>query len=697
MKNSAPTFDPQQQAYYDLITDQAWRLNNLYKITDKSGQLITFQMNAEQQRMFNDMHYLNLVLKCRQFGGTTFIDLFSLDRGIWNPNQEFVLSAHKLEDGKKIFQTKILDPWRSMDDRIRPKAVVDSKTELILENGSGFRVSTSARSGTTQILHISEFGYTCARNPDKAKEIVTGSLNAVDQGQIVFIESTAMGRLGYFYQYCMDGLRLSRMMKKLTSQEWRLFFFPWHEHPEYQLSEDEAGLIVINSDHEEYFEELAAKHGIKLTDRQKAWYVTKLQKQATAEDMAREYPSYPEEAFKVSTEGSFYGKEVVKMYADKRICAVPYDRRALVHTAWDLGRNDENPIIFFQESGPWINIIDFYQNQGEGLPHYAQILRQKAQQHGYMYGRHFAPHDIEHHDYGTGNVRKDTGKELGIKFTTIPRIKLNIEGIEAVRGVLPLCRIDETRCNELVLCLENFRKKWDEKNQVFQDDYVHDEYSHGAKAMESLAIGLKVGLGREAFVYPVQHQDITCKPFNIPKAWKQCFGLSVGWDGSASVWGVLDTEGDILYATGEYIQGENNPQKMSQTIKAKGPWIPGAIGADGLSANAAEEARVRSTYRNLGLDIHPVEKSLEAGVLEVANRIATGRLVIFNTLTGLLDEYDEYRRNDKGQLHTGLYALNALRHLATSGIRYAISEAEAKAVIYRKKPKHQPGDIRMGY
>jgi hypothetical protein len=684
-----------------FLDDQKQRLNTLYNITDKAGQVIPFRMNHEQERMFDEMHFLNLVLKCRQFGGTTFIDIFSLDRGNFNPNQEFVLSAHKLDDGKKIFQTKILDPWKSMRDELRVPSEVESKTELILANGSAFRVTTSARSGTTQILHVSEFGYTCARNPDKAKEIVTGSLNAVDQGQIVFIESTAMGRLGYFYQYCMEGLRLARMMKKLTSMEWKLFFFPWHEHPEYQLSEEESKLIVITQDHEEYFGELAAKHGIKLTDRQKTWYVTKLQKQASAEDMAREYPSFPEEAFKVSTEGSYYGKEVVKMYAEKRICDVPHDPRNLVQTAWDLGRNDENPIIFFQENGPWIDIIDFYENQGEGLPHYAGYCQKKAYDRGFVYGKHFAPHDIEHHDYGTGDVRKDTGKKLGIRFTTIPRIRLNIEGIEAVREILPRVRIDEKKCQKLILCLENFRKKWDEKNQVFMDDYVHDEYSHGAKAMESLALGIKQGLGRESFVYHVQAPSITCRPFNIPKPWKRCFGLSVGWDGSAVIWGVLDPEGDILYAIGEHWQQGNNAQAQALVIKNKGAWIPGAMGTDDLRASEEEEHRIRRIYLDLGLDLHAASPSAEAGILDVTNRLATGRLVVFNTLSSLLDEYEEFRRTDKGQLRKDAYHLNALRHLVTTGVRYSISEGEYRHLMSRSKRgpagRHVAGDSTMGY
>lgn len=489
--------DQEQLELYTRLDDQHYRLNHLYKISDKQGNVIPFKMNWEQEQLFREMWFLNIVLKCRQIGGSTFIDIYSLDCGHFNSNQEFLLSAHKLEDGKKIFGTKILFPYHSMPDGIRRNAEAESKTELILDNGSGYRVSTSGRSGTLHKLHISEFGYTCRFNPGKAEEIVTGTLNAVAKGQIVFIESTAMGRIGYFYDYCIEALKAARMMKKLTSMEWKIFFFPWWAHPEYCLNEEETKLIVITAESEAYFEELAAKHGIELSDRQRAWYVTKLKSHKDdREKMAREFPSYPEEAFLVSAEGAYYGQQMVKSYEEGRIMdSIPADNRARVCTAWDIGFDDYTSIWFFQVQGPWIDIIGYYENHAEGLPHYMRVLDEMKERNGWIYGKHFAPHDIEHHEWTSGNVRKKTAQKMGIKFTTIPRIRYDIEGVEAVRGIIPRCRFDQSKADQGILCLENFRKPWDEKNQMWGDGYVHDQYCHGAKAFESLAFGMELGTG----------------------------------------------------------------------------------------------------------------------------------------------------------------------------------------------------------
>lgn len=502
----------EQLELFTRLDDQHYRLNHLYKITTKQGKVVPFVMNWEQEQLFREMHYLNLILKCRQIGGSTFIDIYSLDSGHFNDNQEFLLSAHKLEDGKKIFDTKILFPFNSMPDGIRQRAEVESKTELVLENGSGYRVSTSGRSGTLHKLHISEFGYTCRFNPSKAEEIVTGTLNAVAQGQIVWIESTAYGRIGTFYEYCTEALLTARMMRRLTSMEWRIFFFPWWAHPEYCMSEEETKLVVITAENEAYFEELAAKHGIELEDRQKAWYVETWKKHGRSrEKMGREYPSYPEEAFMVSAEGAYYGKEMLAAYSDGRVMdSIPFDHRARVHTAWDIGFDDFTSIWFFQVFGPWIHVIDYYQNQHEGLPHYVRILEQRAEKGGWLYGRHFGPHDIEAHEWIPGAKRLESAKKLGINFTTIPRIRYDIDGVEAVRGILPRCKFDKARADEGILCLENFRKPWDEKNQMWGDGYVHDKYCHGAKAFESLAFGQELGTD-ESSISPEQAEALQRK------------------------------------------------------------------------------------------------------------------------------------------------------------------------------------------
>lgn len=478
------------------LMDQKWRLNNLYSIINKEGRRVQFHMNQAQETLFDEMWYLNIILKARQFGGTTFTDIFYLDSCLFNSNHAAGIIAHHKDDAAKIFETKVLYPWRNMHPDLRRPATTETKHELVFDNNSSIRIGTSMRSSTLQKLHISEFGKICAKYPDKAKEIVTGALNTVQAGQIVTIESTAEGRGGYFYEYCMEALRLQRAMKKLTAMDWKIFFFPWFDNPDYQL--DPEG-VVLTADNEQYFEELLVKSGIKLTDRQKAWYVKKQRMMEAAgkdadsdgEDMKREYPATPEEAFYASVAGAFYGKHMTKARGEGRILdALPHDPSCLVHTAWDIGF-DCDAIWFFQVVGPWVHVIDYYETEGEGLPHCVGILEEKREKFKYHYGRHFGPHDINNRDWGTANERSDTARNLGINFTQIPRILTQNDGIEAVRKTLPKCRFDAGKCDDGIKCLDSYRKEWDDAHGCFKSTPLHDWASHGAKAFESLAFGLK--------------------------------------------------------------------------------------------------------------------------------------------------------------------------------------------------------------
>lgn len=188
--------------------------------------------------------------------------------------------------------------------------------------------------------------------------------------------------------------------------------------------------------------------------------------------------------------GSYYGRYIAAAQEAGRILELPFDPVHRVHTAWDLGYDDSNAIIFFQVVGSWINVINYIEHHGEGLPYYAKRLRDMESDYGYLYGRHFAPHDIEQHEIGTGRTRKAIAADLGINFITIPRISGQAEGIEAVRSVLPRCRIDDGKCSKLVSALENYRQEYDEERKKFIDRPLHDWSSHGAKAFESLSFGV---------------------------------------------------------------------------------------------------------------------------------------------------------------------------------------------------------------
>ena len=193
-------------------------------------------------------------------------------------------------------------------------------------------------------------------------------------------------------------------------------------------------------------------------------------------------------SFTLGVEGSYYAKYVQEARDEGRIGNVPWAKQSRVYTAWDLGFGDSTAIVFYQVCGQEIHVIDYYENHGEGLPHYASVLKDKP----YVYADHFAPHDIDSHSFSSGLSAKEVGVDLGINFIVLPTLKISIDsGIEALRGIFPRIWIDETRCKGLIKCLENYRKEFDQRLEVYKNRPLHDKYSHGADAARYLAIAMK--------------------------------------------------------------------------------------------------------------------------------------------------------------------------------------------------------------
>lgn len=219
------------------LNDKLWRLTHLYYITNKAGEEILFDLNWAQQELFHKEWHQMLVLKARQLGVTTYFSINFLDDCFWHDNTHAGIIAHRKEDAEDIFKKKVKYAYDRMPAWTRTfnSATNDRSGELAFENGSSYRVSTGFRSGTYQRLLVSEFGKICAKSPDVAKEIVTGSLNTVSSDQVIAIESTAEGREGYFYEFCKRAEELQLSGKELNKMDMRFFFFSWDDNPEYRL------------------------------------------------------------------------------------------------------------------------------------------------------------------------------------------------------------------------------------------------------------------------------------------------------------------------------------------------------------------------------------------------------------------------------------------------------------------------------
>jgi phage terminase large subunit len=210
-------------------------------------------------------------------------------------------------------------------------------------------------------------------------------------------------------------------------------------------------------------------------------------------------------SFQGAVLGAYFSRQMAEARQQGRICEVPPQPGFGVDTSWDLGVDDSMSIWFYQIIGRQIHVIDYYENSGYGLEHYAKILKSKP----YVYGNHYMPHDAAAREMTSSEIamsRKEVAESFGIKpIIIVPRPR-NMEKvihiqIPAARNMIPICWFDEKNTVRGVSALEAFRAEYDEEKKVLKGAYQHDWASHAAMAFITYAVGY--GMAAGGIVKPV--------------------------------------------------------------------------------------------------------------------------------------------------------------------------------------------------
>jgi len=192
-------------------------------------------------------------------------------------------------------------------------------------------------------------------------------------------------------------------------------------------------------------------------------------------------------SFHAAIPGAYFAKEMTRMETDGRIGRVPWEPKLRTSTYWDLGIDDSMSVVFAQQHGQEVRIIDYYEASGEGLPHFISEIKSKP----YSYDSHNAPWDIEVRELTTGKTRRETARSLGINFRVGKKVNKKEEAIEQARQLLSRCWMDRRKCERLIASLRNYHKEYDDKNQVFKARPVHNWASHGADSFMELAMSIR--------------------------------------------------------------------------------------------------------------------------------------------------------------------------------------------------------------
>ncbi len=205
----------------------------------------------------------------------------------------------------------------------------------------------------------------------------------------------------------------------------------------------------------------------------------------------------------------------------------------------------------------------------------------------------------------------------------------------------------------------------DEAKAEMVKSYMPHERDARTKGIPALGSGA---------IYPISEDEVLCDPFEFPAWYRHAYGLDVGWNRTAAIWGAVDPEDDCLYLYSEHYRGQAEPAVHAAAIRSRGEWIPGVVDPAARGRGQSDGAQLLGQYIDLGLSsLTPANNAVEAGIHAVWSRLSMGKLKVFRTLQNFRQEYRIYRRDEKGKIVKEMdHLMDAVRYLCLSGLDRAI-------------------------
>ena len=226
----------------------------------------------------------------------------------------------------------------------------------------------------------------------------------------------------------------------------------------------------------------------KVNYNQNPWFPEKLEKERLYLKEKNEdlYNHVWEGEVLSNRDGAYYAKFI----PNDQIIDFKVEPNIPVDSYWDLGVSDSTCIWLVQQIGMEIRVVDCYENQGEGLQFYINWLHDWRAKHQAVFGDHYAPHDIQVRELGTGKSRLETARKLGIHFRVVRKLTIE-DGIHAARAILPKCYFEKTNTKDGLQALRRYRKEFDEKKGIYKPHPLHDWSSHYADAFRYFAVAFR--------------------------------------------------------------------------------------------------------------------------------------------------------------------------------------------------------------
>jgi len=286
----------------EKLGKKEYRLSNLYKVIDKNQKLLTFLPNEAQKHFLENKANRNIILKARQLGFTTLSVIDMLDDVLFTPNMNAMLISYDLPSAEGVFY-KLKLAWENFPLRDLYQIDTENKRQYRFGFGNGdvssIEVKTTGRSGTFNRVHVTELAKIAKDYPQKAEELITGTIPAVPLDGRVDIESTAEGEIGIFYEMFMEAWN-NPEIKYPTQYKAHFYNWTWDK----ENIGKAPSIPVAEMDEKDVFEKYQKEYS--LSDQEISYYYIQwLNLNKNWNKLYQEFPTTVEEAF-VSSGSLFF-------------------------------------------------------------------------------------------------------------------------------------------------------------------------------------------------------------------------------------------------------------------------------------------------------------------------------------------------------------------------------------------------------
>lgn len=274
----------------------------MFRIPDRRGKIVPFRLNCSQRKYIKGRTEFDIILKARQEGFSSFLELEGTILCARYPEQHAVVIAHDKESTQKLFKrTKFF-----LEDVARLGLEIPYKTYTkneitFTQTNSTFYIGTAGsrkfgRGDTINWLHCSEVGFW--PNP---VETMSGLIPAAKYGRIS-LESTANGKGNYFHRECVKALTGATTSMDDGFEEYirrpALHFYPWHEFDEYKIDMHGNTKLRFTDEEKRLIKDYKLVKGQLAWRRQTLLEMPQVHSSDEAETMFhQEYPMTFDEAF----------------------------------------------------------------------------------------------------------------------------------------------------------------------------------------------------------------------------------------------------------------------------------------------------------------------------------------------------------------------------------------------------------------